>query len=225
MKHIVERDFETFQKAFANVAEIKSLGEHPDGERRYVVPKRSEIKEMPALPDVKNSKSLKVVLEVLLATTAIDRIKDKSTTQLERQAAAFRLLTEIVEVHPGSVKLIMKIDGTSGMFRTILRDHLPRRRKPAAKGSEDLTGVWCGNENAAFFLATVCVNNAKARSKIIEQLLSLLEVEDHECADKVPPKHALIDFLHALMDYGLRAAIRAESAYGIGRFSIYSKVS
>ena len=98
---------------------------------------------------------------------------------------------------------MMKIDGTSGMFRTILRDHLPRRRKPAAKGSEDLTGVWCGNENAAFFLATVCVNNAKARSKIIEQLLSLLEVEDHECADKVPPKHALIDFLHALMDYGL----------------------
>ncbi len=85
------------------MAEIKSLGEHPDGERRYVVPKRSEIKEMPALPDVKNSKSLKVVLEVLLAT-AIDGIRDKSTAQLERQAAAFRLLTEIVEVHPGSVK-------------------------------------------------------------------------------------------------------------------------
>ena len=208
MKNIIERDFDCFEAAFANVAEIRTMADTPlSTPREYVIP-TAEVKAMQSLPTVRLTKNLRMVVEVLVAV-ATEPIHQAPLTKLERQAAAFRLLTELVEVYPSSVKALMDMDDQTDIFRNILRYQLPSSRRSS---SSEQTGVWCGCENAAFFLATLCVNSQKARTKIIEKMLVLLKEPDltqetaSTCADKgdsLVPKHAFVDLLHSLMDYGL----------------------
>ena len=112
MKHIVERDYEVFQKAFARVAEVTPTGEVSASDRRFVVPKEI-LKELDSLPEVKPSKHLKTVVEMLFKTATASIVESAGTVRIsahERQAAAYRMLSELIEVHPSSVKFIMKLD-------------------------------------------------------------------------------------------------------------------
>ena len=194
LKHVLERDPGLFQTAFSRVAEVKSEGQAYG----VVVPKDGV--DPSTFSEAKPSKNLRTVVEVLLGI-AIEvqepvESADPAYVRLqERQAAAFRLLTELVEVHPSSVKIMMKFDTSNDFFIDIIAHRLPgsRHSKKAA------AGFWSGAENAAFFLATLCVNNAKARSRILEKVVYAL----HYKGDDDMPKHACVDLLHALMDYGL----------------------
>ena len=194
MKHVIERDFEVFQSAFRNVAEISNSSEGSNGERLYVVPKK-HIKELQSLPDGKSSTGLRAVLEMLVDTIRDDIRREAAPHELERQAVSLRYLTELVEVNPASIKLLLKMDDEMGIFKSILLQQLPLSQHPSAPG------VWNGAENAAFFLATLCVSSSKARTRIVEELLKLLSDED--LREETVPYHALVDFLHALMDFGL----------------------
>jgi len=194
LKHVLERDPGLFQTAFSRVAEVKSEGQAYG----IVVPKDGV--DPSTFSEAKPSKNLRTVVELLLGIVIEVQEPLESTDPAdvrlqERQAAAFRLLTELVEVHPSSVKIMMKFDTSNDFFIDIIAHRLPssRHSKKAA------TGFWSGAENAAFFLATLCVNNAKARSRILEKVVYALHHKD----DDDMPKHACVDLLHALMDYAL----------------------
>ena len=194
MKQVIERDFEIFVNAFKNVADITNSNDDTSADRCYVVP-QAKVKELQSFPEGKPSEGLRAVVDVLVGVVVEDIRRSATVHELERQAAAYRLLTELVEANPACIKMLLKIDESAGLFSKIMSSQLPISQHSTAPG------VWIGAENVAFFLATVCVTNAKARYRIIEGILKIFA--DDAFRAETAPYHALMDLLHALMDFGL----------------------